>query len=279
MNPIIRKLFYAMPVGLRYTARRLLYLPSDLFRNKNSLVPPKGLIFTGRGDYVASGNEMFGRFRQYTNITPKSSILDIGSGIGRMAVPFTKFLDKDGKYEGFDIVKMGVDWCQKNITSRFPNFNFTLIPLKNDLYNLSTDEKASTVVFPYPDNTFDLIFLTSVFTHMLPEDMEHYINEIKRVLKPGQTCFATFFLLDSDSENAMNTNAASGRKIFTHHFETYSLMDKNVKEANVAYRKDYIFGLLRSQGLEISHFFRGSWSGMSAGEINEHQDVIIFKKA
>lgn len=276
MNPLIRKLFYALPVGLRYKARRILYFPADLFRDRKSLVPPKGMIFTGRGDFIEGGTTMFAHFRNYTGITPKSRILDIGSGIGRMAVPFTKFLDKDGSYEGFDIVKQGVDWCTANITSRYPNFHFTLIPLKNDLYNLSTDKKASGLVFPYPDNDFDLVFLTSVFTHMLPDDVAHYIKEIKRVLKPGKSCFATFFILDAESESSM---FKKGSKTFPHNYGNYSLMDKNVKEANVAYQKEHIFGLLEASGFEISHHFRGYWSGMAPGKINEHQDVIIFKKA
>jgi hypothetical protein len=55
-------------------------------------------------------------------------------------------------------------------------------------------------------------------------------------------------------------------------------MDKNVKEANVAYQKDYIFELLQSHDFEITNFFRGYWSGLRAGELDEHQDVIIFKK-
>lgn len=275
MNPLLRKLFYALPVNFRYTARKVLYFPVDMFRDRNRMEPPKGMIFTGRGNYKEAGESTFAHFRNHTDITPKSRILDIGSGIGRMAVPFTNFIDEDGVYEGFDIVKQGVDWCTANITSNFPNFRFTLIPLKNDLYNLDTDEKASNLVFPYPDNYFDLVFLTSVFTHMLPDDMEHYISEIKRVLKPGKTCFATFFILDSESESSMVVN---GSKTFRHNLGNHSLMDKNVKEANVAYQKDYIFELLKSHGFDISDFFRGYWSGLTPGSLNEHQDVIIFKK-
>ena len=255
MNPIIRKVYYALPVKFRYLVRRIMYLPSDIFRDKNELVPPKGMIFTGRGNYRKAGEETFGHFSKYGSITPQSYILDIGSGIGRMAVPFTKYLDDTGRYEGFDIVKMGVDWCTKNISSKYPNFTFKHIELKNDLYNLSTDKEASGLRFPYPDNHFDFVFLTSVFTHMLPKDVEHYISEIKRVLKPGKRCFATFFILDEHSEASMITN---GSKSFGHHFGNYSLMDKKVKEANVAYQKDYIFELLKSHVLELINFFRDS---------------------
>ena len=130
MNPIIRKVYYALPVKFRYLVRRIMYLPSDIFRDKNELVPPKGMIFTGRGNYRKAGEETFGHFSKYGSITPQSYILDIGSGIGRMAVPFTKYLDDTGRYEGFDIVKMGVDWCTKNISSKYPNFTFKHIELK-----------------------------------------------------------------------------------------------------------------------------------------------------
>jgi len=275
MNALVRKLFYALPVNLRYTARRLLYLPQDIFRDKNSLVPPKGKIFIGRGDFEKTGNTFFEYFKKYGQLTPQSHILDVGSGIGRMAVPFTKFIDKNGVYNGFDIVKQGVEWCSENITAKFPNFTFTWTPLKNDLYNLDTKDNASQFKFPYQDNYYDFVFLTSVFTHMLPNDVENYISEIKRVLKRDKTFFASFFILDEESEQSM---FVKGSKSFKYNFGNYSVMDKNVMEANVAYKKDYIYNLLESHGLEITHFMRGYWSGAVPSGINEHQDHIIFKK-
>lgn len=275
MNSLVRKLYYSLPVNLRYTARRMVYLPIDLFRDKKSLVPPKGKIFIGRGDFLATGEIFFKHFKKYGNLTPQSSILDIGSGIGRMAIPFTNFLDKNGIYEGFDIVKQGVEWCNKNISTRYPNFNFTWIPLKNELYNASTNDHASKITFPYPDNYFNFVFLTSVFTHMLPEDVENYIKEINRVLKTDGICFATFFILDNESQESMSSK---GTKNFKFNLGNYSLMDKTVKEANVAYKKEYIFEVLKTNNLDITYFIRGNWSGIYSEGLDEHQDIIIFKK-
>lgn len=275
MNPIIRKVFYSLSIPMRYNLRRIIYLPIDLFRKKNSLVPPKGLIFTGSGNYLETGETFLSYFIKYGQITPESAILDIGSGIGRMAVPFTDFLSKKGSYEGFDIVKKGVDWCTKNISSGFPNFNFKLIPLKNDLYNHATNEKAADLKFPYKNEQFDFAFLTSVFTHMMPDAIDNYLTEIHRVLKADKICFATFFILDEKSKKAMSE---MGRKNFPHDFGNYALMDKKVKEANVAYQKEYLFDLLKSHNFEITNFFRGNWSGIESGELNEHQDIIIIKK-
>ena len=98
-----------------------------------------------------------------------------------------------GRYEGFDIVKVGIDWCTENIHSRFDNFRFKLIPLKNDLYRLDTNEMAAELKFPYEENSFDFVFLTSVFTHMLPMDVENYIKEIQRVLVKDKKMLFHFF--------------------------------------------------------------------------------------
>ncbi|NMH26880.1 class I SAM-dependent methyltransferase [Flavobacterium silvaticum] len=275
MNPLIRKTFYLLPVQWRYSLRRLLYMPHDLVKKRLPMEPPKGMIFTGRGDFLELGADFFLRFEKYGGITPDDTILDIGSGIGRMAVPFTKFLSKDGQYDGFDIVKQGVDWCTKNITTKFPNFRFRWIPLRNELYNLSTADSAARLRFPYADERFDFIFLTSVFTHMMPEDVENYAKEISRVIKPGKRCMASFFLLDEDSVRSMKQ---TGLKNFPYSHGHYSLMDLSVKEANVAYQKEFIFDLFESHGFEIEHFFRGSWSGLESTELGEHQDVLVLKR-
>ena len=275
MNILLRKIYYALPVSLRYSVRRIIYLPQDLLVKRDSLVPPKGLIFIGSGDYLRIGKHFFEHFKKYCAITPDSSILDIGCGIGRMAVPFTDYLSPKGRYEGFDIVKIGIDWCSKNISSRFSNFTFKLIPLKNDLYRLDTDENAAELRFPYENDSFDLVFLTSVFTHMLPLDVENYINEIQRVLIKDKKCFATFFIIEEENETSANS---IGSKNFPYDFGNYFLMDKSVKEANVAFKKSYIEALLKKNNLELTHFIKGNWSGIQNTELNEHQDIVIFKK-
>ena len=275
MNIFFRKTFYSLPVPIRYILRRIIYLPNDLFSKSNSLVPPKGLIFTGSGDYTKIGNQFFLHFQKYCDFNRDSAILDVGCGIGRMAIPFTNYLSAKGRYEGFDIVKVGIDWCTKNIHSRFDNFRFKLIPLKNDLYRLDTNEMAAELKFPYEENSFDFVFLTSVFTHMLPMDVENYIKEIQRVLVKDKKCFSTFFIIDEENETMQNN---IGSKKFPYNFGNYYLMDKKVKEANVAFKKSYIIELLKKNNLELTHFIKGNWSGIKNTELNEHQDIVIFKK-
>jgi hypothetical protein len=48
---------------------------------------------------------------------------------------------------------------------------------------------------PYEDRTFDFAILTSVFTHLTPEEAEYYVNELHRALKPAATCLINYSLL------------------------------------------------------------------------------------
>lgn len=113
-----------------------------------------------------------------------------------------------GYFEGFDIAVKGIEWCQKNITPKYPNFRFQVADLYNKLYHPKGKYPDTEYKFPYADNSFDFIYLTSVFTHMLPGGVENYLSEISRVLKPGGKCLITYFLLNEISEQLLQENKA-----------------------------------------------------------------------
>lgn len=276
---IRRKIFYFLSPDLRYLVRRIYYWPSDLLSSlkpkKNRIQPPKGMIYTGSGDFEKTGQQFKEIFITHCGLLPDHHVLDVGSGIGRIAIPLTEYISKEGSYEGFDIVKTGVDWCKKNITSSYPNFRFTHIALKNDLYNLTTDQKAQNLIFPYADHSFDLVILTSVFTHMMPEDMENYLAQISRVLKPGGRCIMTLFILNEINTAKMKTN---GGLVFNFDFGHYSLLDKDVKEANIAFKEEYIFHLLEKNKLRMKHIEYGYWSGREKQSCIDFQDIVIVIK-
>lgn len=203
---LARQFYYALTPTLRFAVRRLYYLPVDcyerVFGKKDPLIPPKGMIFIGSGDFRQQGQHILKLLIDHAGLTPESKVLDIGCGIGRLASALTGFLSPTGSYDGFDIVKKGINWCRKQISSRYPNFTFKHIDLKNDLYNVKTDREAKNFSFPYPDESFDCIALTSVFTHMMPEDVDNYLGQIARVMKSGGKCLATFFLINPEIEKS-----------------------------------------------------------------------------
>ena len=175
-----------------------------LTKRTTELVPPAELIASSAGaggDFRAIGEQFLGYFKDLCDLKPNERVLDVGCGTGRMAVPLTRYLDKDGRYDGFDIVKKGIDWCNENISSKYPNFHFQLVDIYNKRFNPQGRLLANEYKFPFEDESFDFVFLASVFTHMLPKDIEHYFAEISRVLINKGRCLITFFLLNSESFN------------------------------------------------------------------------------
>lgn len=267
-----RKLYYLLPPRWRFIARYIYYLPTDLLAKKTHLlIPPQRLIYTGRGDFIRQGQEWLNFFIQEAGLAPSSSVLDIGSGIGRIALPMMDYLT--GPYQGFDAVKAGVDWCQKHIGTRKSNFRFQYIDLHNDLYK-STGIRAAEFVFPYPDQSFDFICAISVFTHLQVDETENYIRQIKRVLKPGGRVVLTFFLLDEETIKLMEQNTNGLR--FKHHFPNYSLLNYKVRAANFAYQRSYMYSLLTANGLKIKKEIKGSWCGREKTQYLDFQDILVI---
>ena len=65
------------------------------------------------------------------------------------------------------------------------NFRFQVADLYNRRYNPHGAHAATEYRFPYDDARFDFAILTSVLTHLLEDEADHYLAETARVLKPG----------------------------------------------------------------------------------------------
>ena len=137
----------------------------------------------------------------------------------------------------------GVNWCRKKIASKYPNFHFQLADVFNKKYNPSGKYKASEYKFPYENASFDFVSLTSVFTHMLPQDMENYFCEIARVLKRDGRCLVTFFLLNEESLQLIN--AGKSTLDFKYDFGRYRAISTSVPEAAICYDEAFILGLYK----------------------------------
>jgi len=266
---MLRRIFYRLPPAARFLLRRLWYLPSDVLTKRLEMTPPRGLIYTGRGDFVKQGEEWLAFFISQ-GLRPEQHFLDIGSGIGRIARALTSYLN--GRYEGFDVVKMGVSWCEKNISSRFPHFRFQYVELYNDLYRFSGDS-AENFQFPYESDMFDFACAISVFTHLLPTETENYLKQVSQVLKKEGRLVATFFILPE---------ASDFKKLkfhFPFNFGHYALMDKSVKHGNVAYNADYLFQLFTQNNFRLIQWLKGSWKGTETLSCSlAFQDVVVLER-
>jgi SAM-dependent methyltransferase len=82
----------------------------------------------------------------------------------------------------------GIAWCQQKITAKHPNFRFQVTNIYNPCQSGKGRQKAHEYRFPYEDESFDAVFLASVFTYFVPKEMTRYVSEISRVLKKGGRC-------------------------------------------------------------------------------------------
>jgi SAM-dependent methyltransferase len=270
-----------IPPSIRRRIRPFYYFSVDaldrLLGRRREMVPPKRI----RPDYVVSSGftehgELFAQqVIELGRLEPEDRVLDLGCGIGRIAVPLTAYLSEKGSYEGLDIVPESIVWCQKEISARHPNFQFQIADVYNNQYNPSGTQKASEYTFPFEGESFDLILLKSVFTHMLPDDVKNYLSEIARTLRKGGRALITFFLLTESSLAALENGTA--KRNFGYVFEFYRTESDQVLESAVAFDEVYIRQLIASAGLRIEdpiHY--GTWTGRS--EARFAQDIVVSVK-
>jgi len=216
------------------------------------------------------GPRLAGLVRDLCDLRQDDRILDVGSCIGRVARPLTRYLGPDGAYEGLDIVSEAVAWCTEHITPAHPNFRFRHAPVHNDRYNPSGVLHDNEYEFPYDDASFDVVMLTSVFTHMLPAGVSQYVRQIARVLRPGGHALITMFLLNLESDRLRVLPASAFS--FPHDRGVYAIQRIDPPEAAVAYREDFVRGLFTTHGLDPQIHY-GSWCGRT--EFLDLQDVLV----
>lgn len=245
--------------------------PTD---KRDPLLPPNWLRSVGGGDYKQIGEEFFKYFVDIAGLKPHEKVLDVGCGTGRMARPLTEYL-KGGSYDGIDIVAPSIKWCQKTFSRSYPNFRFHFTDIYNKEYNPTGTHQASGYRFPFENSSFDFVFLTSVFTHMLPQDIENYLAEVARVLKEDGRCLVTYFLLTPDSLKLIEEKASS--LTFRHELQGCRVQLENVPESAVAYDERRIRELYEKHELNISEaIIYGSWCGRKNGL--SYQDIVVASK-
>jgi SAM-dependent methyltransferase len=255
-----------------YDAARLSQLMDEIARNDGLPCPAPESVFVGDGDYRAIGVEYLGHYVRLGGLKPTDRILDIGCGIGRMAVPLTQYLDhRSAFYEGVDPVNEGIEWCVQNITSAYPNFRFCRVDVAHELYNPGGAIPGHEVVLPFAGLRFDFVTMVSVATHLPASEIAAYAREVMRLLAPGGRLFLTAFLVTSDD---IGSEKARPRFLKGEKAGTW-IADPAAPLGAIGFDDGTIQDILRNAGLEIQRISFGHWRGVESAH---YQDVIIAVK-
>jgi len=269
-NPVLNLIIKAIS-PIDYIVRSLhgiSYLPPYSIRVRSNGVTKQ---FGGQNFY-RYGNQLANHLQTYAFLNNESKVLEIGCGCGRTAFALSNILDK-GNFIGMDIERVSLESCKNQPAFIKKGFRFDFFDVHNDEYNPDGKERANTYKFPYDDNAFDVIFLVSVFTHMLTDEVKNYIVEISRMLKPGGICMVTSFLMDKGRE----TSSFS----FIYNEQDHYFYKKSMPEVAIGYYFDFFRINFESCGLKPIHeVLWGSWrnSPEVISSSGFSQDIIFLSK-
>jgi len=255
-------------------ARHFAWLMRHLARDRFLPAPPEDGVFVGDGDYRAIGLEFLGHFVTLGGLARNARVLDVGCGIGRMAVPLTQYLGDRATYDGFDPVAGGIGWCNETITPAYPRFSFHVLDVAHPLYNPGGAIAGDSLELPFAAASFDFVAMVSIATHLPPAEVARYLIEIARVTAPGGRLFLTAFVMDPTA--LAGAEGRDPRCGFLRAGDGPAWhADPAAPLGAVAFDDGFLEARLAAAGFALVDRRLGRWRGGAAGH---YQDIFVAEK-
>ena len=181
----------------------------------------------------------------------ESVVLDFGCGYGRLAIGLSRMIG-DIDYTGIDIVNKPIKWCKKYIHKQHRSYVFKYLNMYHEIYNPNGLLYDKNFHFDYPENTFDIVYISFTLTYLLDFNMRMFLSEFKRLLKNNGKVYLTMFVEENVPDVYINPE---------NYYDHLNIGYKQI----VRYEKNYVFSLLENMGYNIDKFaHRTEMNGQSA---------------
>src|SRR5262245_36962242 len=111
-------------LGRLLTGARANIPPADLLPPNSMFADPDRVDGSrNKHEFVEIGRATVKALIDYEGLKPSHRFLDVGCGIGRMALPLSDYLE-NGMYYGFDITEEKIGYCRTTVGRKLPDFVF-----------------------------------------------------------------------------------------------------------------------------------------------------------
>lgn len=183
------------------TARRsegtspLVSLRSRTDASRSLELPPPRLRAGGRAwhddaFYRSVTRQDVERLAVHAGLDPRSRVLDLGCGSGRLALGLIERFGGRGSYLGIDVRRDCIDWAREHIQARHGSFRFMRVDAPNQRYN-----PTGKVAFdPSRIAPADVVNAWSFFTHQSEDDASRYLRAFAALLEPEGRAHVTVLI-------------------------------------------------------------------------------------
>jgi SAM-dependent methyltransferase len=171
------------------------------------------------------------------------SVLEMGVGYARI---LRHFFPLGASCHGCDITHETIEWCNQYL-HRHGRFRNTEI----------------SQPVPYADNCFDVVFANSVFTHIREKDVQFWIDELHRIVRPGGAVITTHYNLNEHLRHL------SGVKVYEE-LKNNGYIEwgaENVRERHTFYTKE-----------ELTHRWGSKFVILGLNSYHRDQDHLVCLK-
>lgn len=191
-----------------------------------------------------------------------------------MAAAFARCADFQGSYTRLEINATWVQECNRRIGRSNQRFLFVHADVHHPYYNAGGNKQAQSYVLPCGDGMFDCAIANSVFTHLLPNDAKHYLEEMHRILAPEGLAYIRWYVIGED----YYLNRKTAKYCLQVPGDGYFSTDEDMHESVVGYPEKQIYRLLEETRLEIRKRVPGHWCREKLTLDQHDQDILIVGK-